>query len=310
MCLKVAGFGNLGFVLWMRIFNGIGVWVGALRIATLSAGAVPVLLGSGLASAQGLFDRGAALLCLGFALLAQIGSNFANDYLDGVRGTDGADRMGPQRAVGSGLIAPSVMRWVALGTLLVAFVLGLFLIPYGGLWLLGVGVVCVLAAWLYTGGPYPLAYHGLGDVCVVFFFGLVAVGCTYYVQAGAVGLDVVVLGLGSGLLTNTILVVNNYRDVDADRAANKRTLLVRWGRGFGLALYYFSGSFAASVLVWFWLRGYGAEVLLGLIPIGWSFWLGLRLKVARDARAFGVVLRSSGQVVALYGVLTALGLAF
>ncbi|NCG08951.1 MAG: 1,4-dihydroxy-2-naphthoate polyprenyltransferase [Verrucomicrobia bacterium] len=286
----------------------IGLWFEAIRPATLPAGAAPVLLGTALAASKGALVPGAALICLGFALLAQVGSNFANDYLDGVRGTDGPERSGPRRAVGAGLIAPKVMATVAVLTLATAFVLGLALIPYGGGWLLGVGILSVLGAWCYTGGPYPLAYHGWGDVCGVFFFGLLAVGCTYYVQAGDISLEVLLLGLGSGFLTNNILVVNNYRDLEADRVAGKKTLLVRFGRGFGRALYYFSASLAASLVVWFWMRGSGSWVLLALVPCGWSFVLGGQLAGMSDRAAFGAALRNAGRAVALFGVLFSLGL--
>jgi 1,4-dihydroxy-2-naphthoate octaprenyltransferase len=297
---------------YVRMFSGknLKLWVQALRLSTLPAGAAPVLLGSALAAANGSFDRGAALLCLGFAILAQVGSNLANDYLDGIRGTDGSDRIGPRRAVGAGLITPAIMKLAALGTLFAAFILGLFLIAYGGWWLLAVGVICVVCAWCYTGGPYPLAYHGWGDVCVVFFFGLVAVCFTYYVQAGSITLDAVLLGLGSGLLTNNILVVNNYRDLEVDQASDKRTLIVRFGRQLGSVFYFLAASAAASVVMWFWLRGYGWAVLLGLIPVRWSFGLGFQLKDVSGEVGFEKALRSAGQVVALYGVLLALGLAF
>jgi 1,4-dihydroxy-2-naphthoate octaprenyltransferase len=286
----------------------LGLWLEAIRPATLPAGAAPVLLGTALAASQGTLVPSAAVLCLGFALLAQVGSNFANDYLDGVRGTDGAERAGPRRAVGAGLVAPKVMAVAAFISLATAFVLGLALIPFGGAWLLGVGVLSVVAAWCYTGGPYPLAYHGWGDVCVVFFFGIVAVGCTYFVQAGAFTLDALLLGLGSGFLTNNILVVNNYRDLEVDLTANKRTLLVRFGRSFGRALYYFSTSLAASVVVWFWMRGYGSWVLLALLPCGWSFVLGNRLAGMAATTAYGAALRNAGRAVALYGVLFSAGL--
>jgi 1,4-dihydroxy-2-naphthoate octaprenyltransferase len=196
------------------------IWLEATRPKTLPAAVAPVLLGSGLAYAEGAFVFLAALICLVFALLVQVGTNFANDYLDGIRGTDTEQRIGPPRAVASGLVAPELMKRVTMVTLAVAFCVGLALIPFGGWWLLLIGCSSVLCAWLYTGGPYPLAYNGLGDVFVVLFFGWIAVGCTYYVQVGRLSLDACLLGLGCGLLVNNILVVNNYRDVDEDRIAN------------------------------------------------------------------------------------------
>ena len=284
------------------------LWYEALRPATLPASAAPVLLGTALAYADGNGLVGAAFICLGFALLAQIGSNFANDYLDGVRGVDGPQRTGPRRAVGGGLIAPQVMRRVALLTLVLAFVLGLSLLSFGGWWLLLVGLLCVVAAWCYTGGPYPLAYHGLGDVCVVFFFGIVAVGCTYYVQTGLWSVEAFCAGLGLGFLTNNILVVNNYRDREADLATGKRTLLVRFGLPFGVALAYFSASLAATVAIGLWLRGYGTAVLLALVPCLWSFILIQQLSQLEGSAAFMSALRNAGRVVTLYSILLALGL--
>ena len=132
---------------------------------------------------DGLFNWIPSLICLSFALLIQIGTNFANDYLDGVKGTDTEARIGPLRAVASGSVQPLAMRRAALTVLALAFILGLSLIFYGGWWMLLVGASSVICAWLYTGGPYPLAYNGLGDLFVILFFGLIAVACTYFVQA-------------------------------------------------------------------------------------------------------------------------------
>ncbi|NBB78951.1 MAG: 1,4-dihydroxy-2-naphthoate octaprenyltransferase, partial [Verrucomicrobia bacterium] len=194
----------------MGIFH---IWLEATRPKTLPAAVAPVLLGSSLAWADSGFQLLPALICLFFALLIQIGTNFANDYLDGVRGTDTEARLGPQRAVAAGLVAPVVMRRAAMGVLGLAFCLGLGLIYFGGWWLLLIGVASVVCAWIYTGGPYPLAYNGLGDVFVVLFFGVIAVGCTDYVQVGVLRNEALLLGLACGLVVNNILVVNNYRDV-------------------------------------------------------------------------------------------------
>ncbi|MGB0290582.1 MAG: prenyltransferase, partial [Opitutales bacterium] len=133
--------------------------------------------------------------------------------------------------------------------------------------------------------------------------------CTYYVQAGGASWDALLLGLGSGFLTNNILVVNNYRDIEADRAAGKRTLLVRLGRDFGRMLAYFSASLAASVVVWLWMRGYGVGVLLALLPCCWSFILSRSLCRTSGRAAFGAALGNAGRVVALYGILLALGIS-
>ncbi|MFP4203190.1 MAG: 1,4-dihydroxy-2-naphthoate polyprenyltransferase [Opitutales bacterium] len=283
-------------------------WVEATRPKTLPAALAPVVLGSGAAWADGVFYPLPAVICLAFALLIQIGTNFANDYLDGMRGSDTKNRLGPQRAVASGLIAPGRMRAAAVAVLAAAFCTGLGLIPFGGWWLLGVGVAAVACAWLYTGGPYPLAYHGLGDVFVVLFFGFIAVGFTYYVQSGTVTRDVPLLGLGCGLLVNNILVVNNYRDRVEDEQARKRTLVVRLGERWALAQYFVSVLLAGAVVLWFLWRGYGAAVLLGLLPCGIGIWFGMRLAKAVRAEEYLSVLRATGMIAAGYALLFAVGM--
>lgn len=284
------------------------IWIEATRPKTLPAAVAPVLLGSAAAFAAGGFDALAAGVCLGFAVLVQIGTNFANDYLDGVKGSDTAARIGPRRAVAAGLIAPVVMLRATIAVLAAGFCLGLALIPLGGWWLLGVGVASVACAWLYTGGPYPLAYNGLGDVFVVIFFGFVAVGCTFYVQAGGLDSDILWLGLGVGLLVNNILVVNNYRDLVEDRANGKRTLIVLLGRRWGLCQYGLSTLAAGGVVVGFYCAGYGVAVLGGLVPVAYSLHLLRALGAAVSPEDFLAALKGSGLAVAGYGVLFSLGL--
>jgi 1,4-dihydroxy-2-naphthoate octaprenyltransferase len=284
------------------------IWIEATRPKTLPAAVAPVLLGSALAWANATFQSLPAGICLLFALLIQVGTNFANDYLDAVRGTDTEARLGPQRAVASGLVAAPVMRSAALLTLALAFVLGLSLIHFGGWWLLAVGVASVTCAWIYTGGPYPLAYNGLGDVFVVLFFGVIALSCTYYVQAGDLLPEAVLLGLACGLVVNNILVVNNYRDVAEDAVAGKRTLVVRLGRNWAIVQYGLSLVFAAGVLGWFAVSGYGHFVWLGWVPLLFGFRQLFLLKKARNAEDYLVALKQSAQVVVGFSVLTALGL--
>lgn len=289
--------------------SSISIWLEATRPKTLPAALTPVLLGSGLACADGRLQLKAAGICLAFALLIQIGTNFANDYLDGIKGTDRADRVGPRRAVASGLIPAQVMKQAAVLTLVAGFCIGLALIPFGGLWLLAVGIASVICAWCYTGGPFPLAYNGLGDVFVVLFFGFIAVGCTYYVQAGLVSGEALWLGFACGMLINNLLIVNNYRDVEEDALANKRTLIVFFGRGFGQAVYVAAVVQAGAVLVWLVFRGYSPLVLLGLLPVVYSALLARQLGRAEQAEDFLFALKGAGLVVAAYGVLSGLGLA-
>ena len=284
------------------------IWLEATRPKTLSAALVPVLLASSLAYADGCFKGLPAAICLVFAVLVQVGTNFANDYLDGVKGADTERRLGPRRAVASGLIEPAVMRRATILTLVVGFCVGLSLIPFGGWWLLVIGVASVICAWWYTGGPYPLAYNGLGDVFVVLFFGFVAVGCTYYVQVGAISSEALLLGFSAGVLVNNLLVVNNYRDVEEDRLHGKRTLVVYFGRRFARVQYRVSVWIACVVVVLFWLRGYGIYLLFALAPVGYGLSLGRRLEFAKDSGAFLSMLRGSARVALIYGVLFSAGL--
>jgi 1,4-dihydroxy-2-naphthoate octaprenyltransferase len=284
------------------------IWLEATRPKTLPAALSPVLLAASLAYAHGGFDLIAAILCWFFALFMQIGTNLANDYLDGVKGTDTPDRIGPRRAVASGEIPAPVMRRAAVSVLILGFCLGLALIPFGGWWLLAVGLASVTCAWCYTGGPYPLAYNGLGDLFVVLFFGLIAVGASYYVQTGALVLDALLLGLGCGLLINNLLVVNNYRDIEGDTKAGKNTLVVRFGRGFALAQCRTASLVAALVLIVLSLRGAGLWILLGLLPAVSGLRLAECLQRAQSAEDFLACLRIAGRAVVSYGILVSLGL--
>lgn len=287
----------------------LGIWIEATRPKTLPAALCPVMVGSALADASGHFGLLPASLCLFFALFVQVGTNFANDYLDGVGGKDTAARLGPQRAVASGQVSAGAMKGAALGVLALAFLLGLGLIPFGGWMLLGVGVTSVACAWLYTGGPYPLAYNGLGDVFVLLFFGFVAVGFTFFVQAGFVTIDVLLAGLACGLLINNILVVNNYRDRAEDRESGKRTLVVLLGPAFARWQYLLSVTLAAGVTVYLSQRGFGLDILLALIPLVLAFRVALRLEALVTAEDYLKALKRSGLVVAVYGLVLSLGIA-
>lgn len=283
--------------------NGLNVWLEATRPKTLPAAVCPVLVGTSLAYEQEMFDWRAASICLFFALLVQIGTNFANDYLDGIKGTDTKARMGPTRAVASGLIAPEKMKSVAVITLLAAFCLGLLLIPFGGWWLLLVGIASVLCAWLYTGGPYPLAYNGLGDVFVILFFGFVAVGCSYFVQAGGVSSSVLLSGLACGLLINNLLVINNYRDSDEDEKANKRTLVVLLGRGFALWQFRLSVLVVAGITTYLAFTELDPPLLVALSALFPSALLSVSLPKLKTPKEYLSALKVAGLSVAIYGFL-------
>ena len=217
--------------------SAAGVWLAASRPKTLFAAVAPVVLGACLAAADGAFHALAALCALLGAVFIQVGTNFANDVADFERGADTDARKGPLRVTHAGLVSPRQVRVATVVAFGLAFVAGGYLIARGGWPILALGLVSIASGVAYTFGRYALAYTGLADVFVLAFFGPVAVGGTYFVQALALPLPVVVAGLGPGFLATAILLANNVRDIDEDRAAAKRTLVVRFGREAGVALY-------------------------------------------------------------------------
>ena len=206
------------------------VWWSAVRPATLAASVAPVLAGTAVAIHEGGIRPAAGFGALIVALAMQIGVNFANDYSDFVRGADTPRRVGPLRAAASGVVAPEQVRWAAVVAFGVAAVAGLALSLATDWRLLIVGAACLLAGWLYTGGPRPYGYLGLGELFVFVFFGLVATCGTVYVEALHVTLLAVLAGVAMGCLATAILVLNNLRDIETDAAAGKRTLATRIGR--------------------------------------------------------------------------------
>jgi 1,4-dihydroxy-2-naphthoate octaprenyltransferase len=297
----------------------------AARPQTLPAGAAPVVLGVGLAVADGVFAPLPALAALVGALLIQVGTNLANDYYDAVKGTDTADREGFTRVTAGGLIEPRQVRRAMAGTFGLAVVVGLYLVALGGVPILVVGTASIAAGLLYTGGPYPYGYYGLGDPFVFVFFGLVATAGTYYVQAvatlstglvpvgvpaGTVTTGTVLAGAAAGALSTAILVVNNIRDRESDREAGKRTLAVLLG--YRLSRVEFLALFALAYAVppAFWLAlGYSPAVLLPLATLPFAGVLARTVLTRTDGAALNPALERTGQLLALYGVLFALGLA-
>jgi 1,4-dihydroxy-2-naphthoate octaprenyltransferase len=274
-------------------------WIEGARPRTLPLSVAPVIAGSAMAYAGGGFAVGPALIALLVSVALQIGVNYANDYSDGIRGTD-ADRVGPMRLVGSGVARPGLVRLAAFGSLALAAVAGLALVILSRQWwLVPVGIAAILAAWFYTGGKHPYGYLGLGEVFVFVFFGPVAVVGTTATQLGRIDQHALVpsavTSVGIGLLAVAVLVVNNLRDIPGDTAAGKRTLATRIGapatRVLFLALAVLAAiAFAISAALTSWLA------LLSL------------LGVAFLAREVITVLRGAeGQ--ALIGALKAAGLA-
>ena len=213
------------------------MWIAAARPKTLPAAVVPVAVGTACASAVGHVAWGPALAALGGAIAIQIGTNFANDVFDAERGADGPDRIGPVRAVSAGLISAAAMKRAMIVAFAIATAFGIYLAAVGGWPVVAIGIASIISGIAYTGGPWPLGYHGLGDVFVFVFFGLVAVCGTVFVQVAAVPALAVWVSLPIGALATAILVVNNLRDRTTDTRAGKRTLAVRLGRGGALGEY-------------------------------------------------------------------------
>lgn len=234
----------------------MGKWVEAMRLRTLPVSIAGVLAGCGCAVWQGSFSFVPALLCLLFALSAQIASNFANEYYDFKNGLDRKGREGFRRGVTEGDISPEAMKRATFLMLLAAALFGSLMLLYGGLWLIIVGCVILLFALAYSTGPYPLSHHGLGDVAVIIFFGVVPVTFTCYLQTGGWGQLPVLLttSLAIGLLAANVLVVNNYRDKEDDEAVGKRTTVVIFGRTIMGRAYLASGLLAMAIMLPLWLR--------------------------------------------------------
>ncbi|RLP71262.1 1,4-dihydroxy-2-naphthoate polyprenyltransferase [Mycetocola reblochoni] len=247
-------------------------WVEGARIRTLPMALAPVLIGTAAAvraGDPGEFHWVRALLCLVIAVALQIGVNYANDYSDGVRGTDDA-RVGPGRLVGGGLAPASAVLRVALGFFGLAAIAGVVLTVVTGIWWLPlVGVLAIVAAWFYTGGRRPYGYLGFGEVFVFLFFGLVATLGTMYAQVGLLSQEAWIGAIGGGLIACAALEINNIRDIEQDRAAGKRTLSVRIGRTASLVL------FCLQLLVPFAL----AALLAIFYPLAWGALFGLLIAI-------------------------------
>ena len=251
--------------------RGVRAWILAIRPRTLPAAVAPVVVGTGMASARGVADPWPALAALAGALLLQVATNLANDYYDFMKGSDTEKRVGPVRVVQAGILSPESVRRATGLVLLAATAVGGYLVWVGGLPILVIGLAALVCAVAYTGGPFPLAYHGLGDLFVFLFFGPVAVAGTWWVQAGSFETDLLVAGCGMGALITAILVVNNLRDRETDAETGKRTLAVRLG-DTGSRLQYLGLVGVAllapvvGVLVWSWhpwtLAALGAGALL------------------------------------------------
>jgi 1,4-dihydroxy-2-naphthoate polyprenyltransferase len=287
---------------------GVGLlWIRATRPKTLVASIAPVLIGSALCFANNTMQWWMMPWLLTSAVLIQITSNFSNEVEDAKRGAD-ANRIGPIRAVASGLITPQSMRRAVFITACLAFILGVPLIVASGATVLVIGSVCLLLAYLYTGGPFPLAYHGLGDAFAFLCFGVVAVAGTVYVHSGVWTIEALVVSVGPGFLAANILGVNNMRDVETDRAVGKHTLAVRIGVGNARLLYTVQTMFACIVPPVFLATRHSPFVLAPMATLPLGIMLCCSVYKARNAE-YNNVLASTAMLYVLYALMMCLGLA-
>ncbi|MEF8799768.1 MAG: 1,4-dihydroxy-2-naphthoate polyprenyltransferase [Halolamina sp.] len=301
----------------------VKVWLMAARPQTLPAAVAPVAVGTGLAVHEGMFTPLPALAALLGAVLIQIGTNFANDYYDAVQGADTPDREGFTRVTAGGLVEPASVKRAMWLTFAAAILIGTSLVAVGGVPILVIGLLSVASGIAYTGGPYPLGYHGLGDLFVFVFFGVIAVTGTFYVQAAATLASGFPLGVPSGTvpmaallaslpvagLSTAILVVNNVRDREEDRRTGKRTLAVRFGYTASRIEYLALLALAyvvPALLLW---RGFDLVVLLPLLSLPLAARVSQTVLTETGGDALNPALERTGKLLALYSALFTAGLA-
>lgn len=290
--------------------HSLKAWMLAARPKTLTAAAVPVMTGCALAHMHECFSLVPATLCFLFAFLMQIDSNLINDLFDYLKGSDREDRLGPERACAQGWIsAENMKRGIGLVTLLAALT-GLSLLIYGGWQMIPVGVACLIFAFLYTAGPYPLAYHGWGDVLVLAFFGFVPVGCTFYVMAHTWTPGVGMASLACGLVIDTLLMVNNFRDRDQDAISGKRTLVVRFGARAGLALYFLLGMGACWCCLYFVTQGRVMAAILPQLYLIPHILTSMKMARINRGKQLNLILGETSRNMFLFGLLLAAGLCW
>ncbi len=285
------------------------IWLMAARPRTLPAGLSPVLVGTALADNHGQFHLLRFLAALIGALLIQVGANLSNDYSDAHRGADTEDRLGPVRVTAGGLVPPRQVLIATYVTFGLAVLIGIYLVVVAGWQLLLIGVASILAGVLYTGGPRPYGYEGLGELFVFLFFGIVAVAGSYFVQTKHVDWQSVALAVPVGLLPTAILVVNNTRDIDTDRRAGKKTLAVRMGpansRRFYAAL--LIGAYVLLIVVMI-VAGLSAWLLLALLTLPLTQRMIATIAAHTDGPTLNGLLAGTGQLQLAYCVLVSAGL--
>ncbi|HRP03060.1 MAG TPA: 1,4-dihydroxy-2-naphthoate polyprenyltransferase [Candidatus Kapabacteria bacterium] len=282
----------------------IKAWLEATRPKTLPASIVPVLVGSSLAFNEGNFRLDLLIVTLICSIFIQLITNFINEVYDFIKGADNHTRIGPKRQVASGTISSQTMLTVSFIISIITFVLGLYLVFNSDIIILIVGIISIVFAFLYTGGPYPLAYKGLGDIFVFIFFGLIAVNGSYYVQTLEISKVSILLSLPPGLLSANILNVNNIRDIDTDHLAGKITLAYRIGKKNAILLYYISTiiSYIVPFIIYYLTDNIYTLLPLLSLPLAINLLINIKNKSGKELNS---VLAKTGALLFLYGVLNA-----
>lgn len=287
--------------------NSFRAWLLAARPKTLAAAAVPVMIGSALAAAESShgFRILPCILCFLFAFIMQIDANFINDYFDFKKGSDREDRLGPERACAQGWITPTAMKKGIGITTLLACLAGLPLLWYGGYALIAVGALCVVFAFLYTTG---LSYRGWGDVLVLVFFGIVPVGFTYYLQTGTWTWCTTLTAIACGLVSDTLLMVNNFRDRVQDRISGKRTFVVRWGARAGALAYLILGFAPCLSCIALVLKGYVWAAILPQLYLIPHIQTWNRMVRIEQGKELNLILGATARNILIFGLLLTVGL--
>jgi 1,4-dihydroxy-2-naphthoate octaprenyltransferase len=286
----------------------VTIWILAARPKTLWAAVAPVMIGTAMAFESGSGAWLPAAAALFGAVMIQIGTNFANDYFDYKTGADAGDRIGPMRMTQAGLVKPETMKFAFALAFLLAAGAGAYLTVHGGWPIVIIGVLSILCGILYTAGPYPLGYVGLGDLFVLVFFGPVAVGGTYYVQTLDITKSIIVAGFAPGLFSVAILTVNNLRDLDSDAKVGKKTLAVRFGRTFARMEYLLSLVIASAIPAFLFLSHWKHPFSLTALVVPFFAVSSIRtVFTSTDGETLNRILASTGKLLLLYSIIFSVG---
>ena len=297
--------------------NSLSAWILAIRPYSLGNSVILILIGSALAFTDGGFRPVVALLCLVFAVTMQCTANLVNDLCDFLKGADRPDRLGPDRAFAKGYITLGAMKAGIAGFTLAACAAGVALLVwalhagtlrYGGWELVAAGAACIVFAWFYTAGPDPLAYHGMGDIAVILFFGLIPVGFTYYLQCGGWSGETAVVGLACGMVIDTMLMINNFRDREEDRRCNKRTIVVCLGAAAGRWGYLVLGTGAILLCLSLLAEGRIAAALLPLPYLAVHIATWRKMVRIDHGEELNVCLGETARNILLFGALLTAGI--